>query len=345
MKIGLLTSRSDIGGGPKHTYELAQFLKENGHEIIVWSPLDEPYGKKLKKAAHQFFPISQRSFNIFTFFKMLIFIKNENLKLVHSHGRGAGIYTKLLFLFGVKVVHTFHGVHHPKNKKERIKNIFDSIFRHNISLGIFVSESEKETAKEVSLLPQKFQIIPNGVTIPQTSVQRNSNGITLGTLSRLDIHKGNHLLIKNFLELSKKYPSAQLKIAGSGEEKENLEKIIKENNAQDKVHLVGEVEEPYEFLESLDYYVSNSLGEGLPYAVLEAFSMKRPCLLSHVPGHRSLLPNDELFQVSNAESFINSFEKINEIKEYHINRNFEAIVQNYSKEKNFSKLIERYSKI
>ena len=73
-----------------------------------------------------------------------------------------------------------------------------------------------------------------------------------------------------------------------------------------RVKFIGSQENPFEFYNLIDYYVSNSRWEGMPLTVLEAMCLKIPCLVSNVVGNNDLIQKDfsgYLFQPDNNESF------------------------------------------
>ncbi|OUR98790.1 hypothetical protein A9Q84_05090 [Halobacteriovorax marinus] len=344
-KVLLITSRSDTGGGPKHVFELLTFLKNKGlEEITVCAPFEKPYGEKFQELSSNFIPIKHRSFSLISFFKILLFCKDENIQVIHSHGRGAGIYSKLLSFFGFKITHTFHGVHEPKNIKDSFKNLIDRILKYNINLGIFVSESEKSLAKKIGLAPDNNQIIYNGIdrNIFDKTNSPEEDSIIFGTLSRLDPQKGNDLLIDNFIKFHQEFKNTKLLIAGGGEQLQELENKITKKNAQEYITLLGEISDPQALLSNINFYVSNSRGEGLPYAVLEAMASKTPCILSNVSGHNSILSPKELFELTSAENFGDVYKYVNLHKDEIIEKNLALIDSKFNLEKNFQMVLESY---
>lgn len=86
------------------------------------------------------------------------------------------------------------------------------------------------------------------------------------------------------------HPSARLVFVGDGESRGRLWE------ARDRLGLAGQVEttgliprdEVYPWLSGADLFVSASVGEGLPIAVLEAMACRCPVLLSDIPPHREI---------------------------------------------------------
>ena len=90
------------------------------------------------------------------------------------------------------------------------------------------------------------------------------------SVGRLTKQKNYKYLVnefKNFLKYSDDY---NLMILGDGEEKNELNKLIKNLNLQDRVHLIGRVENVYEYMKQADVFVLSSLWEELGFVIVEA---------------------------------------------------------------------------
>ena len=298
-KVLLITVRSDVGGGPKHVYDLAKNLTDV--EVYIASPLSSPYGSLYTQLAHKHFQLNHRKFSLIKLFKLIIFCRRNNINKVHSHGRGAGIYSKIMGLLGFQIIHTFHGVHLPKSRKEQLIILFESLLSFTVRKFISVSKHESLLAYKLRLSKEENTVtIQNGIDIEEfSSIKPSITRNTLGTLTRLDPHKNNLELIK-FVQSLDGY---KLIIAGDGEEKEMLESYIQENSLQERIKLIGQASKPAEFLSSIDTFVSSSKGEGLPYAVLEAMAAKRIIVASKVSGHVDLLDKSNLYELGNFNSF------------------------------------------
>ena len=113
MNILLITVRADFGGGPRHVHQLIEELPSD-FNIYVAFPQGKPYGNlwqehpKIKKCIN----IPYRKFSIKYLFLLRRFIIENNISILHSHGNGAGLYSRILKIIvpQIKVVHTFHGI-------------------------------------------------------------------------------------------------------------------------------------------------------------------------------------------------------------------------------------------
>ena len=339
-KVLLITVRSDVGGGPKHINDLLQHSQDSNVEFHVASPKSDPYGPLFSSKAQGFVSLSHRKFSPIKFIKILIYVRKNNISIVHSHGRGAGIYSRPLKLFGLSVFHTFHGVHLPKTIKDRATIAIEIALSYLTDRFLFVSDSERKLAEELRICNiKKGIIIPNGILLDPKEITIKSIATgpfkNIGIISRFDPHKNVLKAVELFSKLVPSNPQLNLNIAGNGEQGQQIKNRVKELGIENKVTFYGFVNSPLEFLKEQDLYLSTSLGEGLPYTVLEAMKVNTIPLLSNVPGHRDILPTQYLFDLDNIRDFLTQYNQL----QVGIEHQFQNIL-----EKNFN-LIPQIKKI
>ena len=115
-----------------------------------------------------------------------------------------------------------------------------------------------------------------------------------GTLSRVSPEKGLDTLLEGFVEAAKRAPYIRLLIIGDcpGEhEKYNkmITQYIHENGLDDAVKILGAREDALEILKSIDFYISPSRSEGLPYNLLEALAVGKPVMATDIPGNNDII--------------------------------------------------------
>ena len=290
--------RSDQGGGSKHLFDLMTELRKSWPTLTIWSatPLDQPFGPLFAKNSRRHFVLPNRSFSLFIFLKILIDVIKGKIQIIHSHGRGAGIYSRLLGLFGVKVIHTFHGVHIAPGIMGKIKLWVDKILSPFASAYICVSNDEASVVKEHHLAPaNKINVITNGIAMPKLlPTPPVETTFIMGTLARLNYQKGIDLGIRFIQNFHQNHPEInfQWQIAGDGEERDQILRLIQVSNLNERIRLIGETQGPFDFLKQIHLYISFARWEGLPLSVLEALGCGRACLVSRVTGHQEIFQND-----------------------------------------------------
>lgn len=327
ISILYITVRSDRSGGPQHLSDLLTSIKQvksaTELKISVASPTEEPFGTYFKNESLYFIPIPVRSFSLITALKLLKHAKEQKINLVHSHGRGAGLYSRFLKLFGYKVIHTFHGIHLEPTLIGRIKYLVDKFIARFTDCFICVSYDEKESVLNRKLASEeRIRIVQNGVDVKRIDracescskeISRKKLGIdnnifACGTLTRLTHVKGLDLLIHFASEYYLKFPKSNLKfyLVGEGEKKEEYTEMVNSLQLNDRIIFLGPSDKPIEFLRAIDCYTSFSRWEGLPLSVLEAMTNSLPCILSDVTGHRELAGGNAaaLFSLTDVDRFI-----------------------------------------
>jgi glycosyltransferase involved in cell wall biosynthesis len=306
-----ISVRSDIGGGPKHLLDLISSNNSN-IELYCAIPFGYELSQNIRKASVDSVNIPHRKFSIFSFIEIIQFCRKNNIKIIHSHGRGAGYYSRPMKLLGYKVIHTLHGVHVEASFSNKLKILIDRILVPLTTKFICVSTGEKKSALKHKVIdPKKTQVIYNGVK-PQQNERVQVEHPTIAMLGRLSFQKGYDLLIKSIEDFCILNPDLKftINIAGDGEIKNILEKSLSKTlYAKDKINFVGQSNDPISFLSEHSHFLSFSRFEGMPISVLEAMSMGIPCMVSDVVGNNDIIneSNGYLFNLSNFDSVFLNF--------------------------------------
>jgi glycosyltransferase involved in cell wall biosynthesis len=136
--------------------------------------------------------------------------------------------------------------------------------------------------------------INNGVDI--TDIKRTNvhkADINLLIISRLVIQKNINIVIEAMELLDNK--NVKLSIIGEGGEFNKLKGVIHELNLQNRVQLLGKIDNNKisQFLLTADIFIQASDYEGLPHSVLEAINYEIPILSTEVGGCKDLLNDGE----------------------------------------------------
>jgi len=141
---------------------------------------------------------------------------------------------------------------------------------------------------------KKILKINNGVDI--TDIKKSNvhkDDVNLLIISRLVIQKNINLVIEAMELLDNK--NLKLSIIGEGGEFSKLEALIHDLNLQNRVQLLGKIDNNRisQFLLTADIFIQASDYEGLPHSVLEAINYEVPILSTEVGGCKDLLNDGE----------------------------------------------------
>ena len=307
LTILFISARSDTGGGPRHLFDLLQSLEGSGVRTLVAAPDGEPFGPKFLCHSDLYVPIQPRSFSLISFFRMLWLVYSENVSVIHSHGRGAGVYSRVLGLLTRRpVLHTFHGIHSAPGFMGRVKLRLDQFLAFFPFHALFVSDSERERARQLKTVRrQRCELVPNAVDLRRfdTPEEANRRALKVGIFLRADQAKGPDLWLRH-LALTLADPAfSNISFSCAGIPRANLSTF---GLIPDRLSVEGELDEPASWMKGLDVYVSTSRSEGMPLGVLEAMAAGKPCLLSRIEGHREFFRENVAlgFPLENSKDFI-----------------------------------------
>jgi glycosyltransferase involved in cell wall biosynthesis len=104
------------------------------------------------------------------------------------------------------------------------------------------------------------------------------------SVGRLSKQKGHEDIIPAAAEAAKWFPHVHFVIAGEGEERGELEGLIREYQLETTVHLIGQRDDVDRLLRVADLFVFPSRFEGCAFALLEAAAHGLPIISAEVGG-------------------------------------------------------------
>lgn len=125
--------------------------------------------------------------------------------------------------------------------------------------------------------------------------------VVVGHIGRLNYVKNHKFLIDIFNAVQKIEKNSVLLIVGDGEQRENIERKIKELKLEDKVIFTGIRKDVDRLVMAIDVFVFPSLHEGFPMTLVEAQASKLPCVISDSVSPSAKI-NDNVCFVSLSET-------------------------------------------
>jgi len=302
----------DIGGPASFVPKISNFLVENGHNVKIIC-LSEVGNNHIEDNLDVIRIRRSNSLPIRWLKTIYQIVKNgRNSDLIFVNGLGVESAIAALML-KKKLIRKIVGDpvwERAYNQKKTIES-FDEFQNNKHSFLIEVQKLLRNwsvNSAEVVITPSdhlknfvselgfnnEILKINNGVDI--TDIKRTNvhkADINLLIISRLVIQKNINIVIEAMELLDNK--NVKLSIIGEGGEFNKLEGVIHELNLQNRVQLLGKIDNNKisQFLLTADIFIQASDYEGLPHSVLEAINYEIPILSTEVGGCKDLLNDGE----------------------------------------------------
>jgi glycosyltransferase involved in cell wall biosynthesis len=299
--LQLLTSTAP-GGGPRQVFDLVRHLPADEFSVSVAGPWDQRFAADLHALGIELVEVAVDKVQAFPMTLRAVerIVRNTRADLVHTHGKGAGLYGRLAaWLVGVPAVHTFHGIHYERYSRAS-QYLYLALERWLAGLThtvINVSETQQEEALELRVArPGHSVVVVNGIDIEELAARPasgkaalglNADDQVLGCVARFDPVKRHEVLLEALGRVVKRRPNVVLLLAGEGPEQARIHRHA--DRLKIRVVNPGAIAWQTNPYSSCDLYVTASSKEGLPLAPLEAMASGLAVIATKVPGHQDVV--------------------------------------------------------
>jgi glycosyltransferase involved in cell wall biosynthesis len=167
---------------------------------------------------------------------------------------------------------------------------------------------DKKNSEKYVVIHSPFDLtdFPNGISLSTGNSFKNGEYPVIGTVARISPEKGHKYLIQAMPKILEAFPTARLKIIGTGGPFMREMKALAESlGLGESIEFTGYVEDLYSALFSLDVFVLASLTDAFPISVLEAMAVELPVAASAVDGIPEMITHGEtglLFPSKNSDA-------------------------------------------
>ena len=253
-----------------------------------------------------------------------------------------------------------HGEITKLNKYEKRKKFLRENLNKCDKVVCICEDMKNGVIKEIPELKEKLEVIYNPFDIEKIKIKSSDyseikdneknlledNYIIM--VSRLDnVQKDFDTLIKAFKIVNQKRKNIKLYLLGEGTDREKIENMIKDEDLQEYIKLLGVKKNPYPWIKNSKLLVHSSRYEGLPTVLIEALILNKIIISSDCPtGPREILDNGKygsLVEVgdydSMAQEILELLQENSKKKEKYLS-NIDKSIERFDK-KNIIKQIER----
>ncbi|CAL2084394.1 Glycosyltransferase involved in cell wall biosynthesis [Tenacibaculum sp. 190524A05c] len=301
--ICFFNSTKTWGGGEKWHYEMATYLHTQGFKVLVIVSPNSELSQKLSEIG---VPQEEIKVSNFSYLSSSKIKKVVNFYEKHNVGTVVMNSSEDMKLGGVSAKRAgVERVIYRRGSAIPIKNSFINryFFKKVLNEVLANSEATKTTinAKNPDLFPKdNIIVIPNAIDVngfdaldSKELYQKEGNEIVLGNLGRMVFQKNQEFLIDVALELQKRNLEFKILIGGDGKLENTIKEKIQQHNLEENIKLLGFIDNPKSFMNSIDVFLLPSRWEGFGYVLAEAMLCKKPCIAFEISSNSQIVDDEK----------------------------------------------------
>ena len=294
-KILLLTDADVWAGTERHMLDLALALRGCGQSVAIAAPQISVLQEKCAQNGLEFVAIEKNGlFDRAAIRELQRLLKSQNFGVIHAHNGRTQLSAALACALTRrgKAVFTQHFISPSHSQmsgpKAGLYALVHAVIGQRTHRIVAISEAVKAAYLERSpRFENKTIVVPNGIDDPQktpledATIVRKRHAVApdapfVACAARLEIEKEIHVLIAAFERVLEGWPAAQLRIAGTGELRDELENLIRQKNLEKNVRLVGFLDDVFSFFAAADAVALPAPAEPFGLVFLEAMALEKP---------------------------------------------------------------------
>lgn len=318
MRILQICSARELGGGERHLAGLANALTQRGHDVSAALIPSSPLSAELSALPkHNILELPMRnSLNLASAMKLARFVRENQIQVMHAHvARDYPLAALVAGRSGARLVLTRHVLF-------SLNRIHKLTLRRTARV-IAVSEAVADALRAQGIFdPDKIVLIHNGIDVErfvkgreEVRAERDTGArLRVGMIGHLAPIKGQEDFIRAAATVCRHRDDVDFIIAGedksnNGEHRLGLEKLIGDLDLNQRVRLIGWVNDVAKLLPTFDVFVSPSRSEPFGLAIVEAMAAGVPVIATMSEGAREIIEADKtgrLVPVGDAEALANA---------------------------------------
>jgi glycosyltransferase involved in cell wall biosynthesis len=291
------------GGGPQHVLALTGWLRARGWSCLVAGPRDGALFGRLVAGGVETIAAGTNRLSPKTLADVVRLVRARRVCLIHSHGKGAGLYGRLVArATGVPAVHTLHGLHFEGYGSVARAAYLALERRLSRWTAVVINVSRAQEAEGLALglfERRQSRVVLNGVDVARLAASAldrwdarqalgvPGSGSVIGCAARFDRVKRLDVLLRAVALTADR--SVRVALVGRGAEDRALRALARSLGLGARAVFPGEIVDAARVFPGFDVYAAPSAKEGMPLAVLEAMALGVPVVASDIPAHRETL--------------------------------------------------------
>lgn len=268
-----------MSGAEQMVKEIAERLGNNYDITLITARLDKKLARQESRDTFTLIRVGWGSRLDKFFYPLLAAIKLRRFKpdLIHavmeSYAGGALALAKWFYSPAKRILTLQSGdLDSEKKQKQWLIKIFWKLIHRSPDYLTAISNFLAQRAKGLGVDENKIKVIPNGVDLSEVPVEVNKIDNRVICVARLSWEKGLDYLVKAWPKVLTQVPEAKLVLAGEGDKRQEIEKLIRNLEIIDSVELLGNLphRQVLQEIKKSEVFICPSLAEGLGIVFIEA---------------------------------------------------------------------------
>lgn len=301
IKVAYVIKRIDkIAGSQRQLDYLAKGLKNN-IDSYVYDIMDSAT-KSIQIQSRQNIDIKPTRISSPGFIKKSIELakdlKRNKIDIIQAYGFEASVVSAIAAIITrIPLISARREIADWRKFKHLMAFAFINIVSRKITVNssavLDITNNEFFSLKKTILIRNGIELHAPTSNTTDNLLKKEPGIIVVGMIANYRKVKNIPMLINAAKILQPTYPHIQFWIAGEGDERPALERMINELSLENVVFLTGQINNIKEFLSNVDIFTLTSVAEGSPNAVLEAMVEGIPVIATNVGGVPDLIKHDK----------------------------------------------------
>ncbi len=307
MKLIISTFIKEPGGIAQSFLDYCKVLSDRGHEVHAFVRGDMPlsFRRKTHKYCKKMYMFKPRGYyDIISLVRMWVTIRLIKADAIVAHGnRASSLIRRAAKGLKAPCITVCHSYNVARSiGMDGVIALSPHMHAHIVTKG--------QPADKCYIIPNMIYLADKQGISTKTPPHKT---ITIGTMAELHPNKGIHHVIAAISQLRQKGINCNLRIAGEGAERKNLEAQVSALNLNEHVKFLGWIDDKKSFFNSIDIFCLASLSERFGIVILEAVAYYAPVLGTKGHGPSYLIEdgkNGLLCEIDSTESIASQLEKL-----------------------------------
>jgi glycosyltransferase involved in cell wall biosynthesis len=246
-----------------------------------------------------------------TAWKLSRFLKKWNIDILHAHHFDQAIigflatkfYSKTKLVIGRHYSDALYRLPPGIKRKlllkieQKINRIASRIIVPSKYIYEILTQKQHIDSNKIDVIlygfdPKKYQVLSFDSIEAVRKEFAMENRFVVGNFSRLHEEKGHKYLIEAIRKVKDTIPELLVLIVGEGNERKNIEELVRKYELQNVVKLVGWRKDAMIIMKAVDIIVQTTLQEAFSQVMCEALWMEKPLVMTNVSGAVDIIQNE-----------------------------------------------------